>query len=280
MRLHNETNYDIHVLQDRITGNMLAIDRVCREHNLRYYLWAGTMLGAVRHKGFIPWDDDMDICMPRPDYEKLLSNWRQWLPQPYEVIAPETDNTYPYPFAKIEDASTTVLERPDFKFLEGVYIDVFPIDGVPSGKLMRTIHLKHYHFWRHILFFLGRDPYKHGRGPKSWFPRLLHAVFSLEGIQRKVKRLMTRYDYDSSDFVLDYDDGEKGVIRKSVLGTPKPYLFEDKTFMGVEKADEYLSNKYGDYMQLPPKEKQIQHHFYRLLLNKSYKTLTIADVVN
>ena len=123
MRLHNETNYDIRILQRKIIGNLEAIDQVCREHGLRYYLWAGTMLGAVRHKGFIPWDDDMDICMPRPDYEQLIAHWREWLPQPYEVIAPETDPTYPYPFAKIEDASTTVLERPDFKFLEGVYID-------------------------------------------------------------------------------------------------------------------------------------------------------------
>ena len=100
MRLHNETNYDIRILQNKRIGNMEAIDRVCREHNLRYYLWAGTMLGAVRHKGFIPWDDDMDICMPRPDYEKLIAHWREWLPQPYEVISTETDATYPYPFAK------------------------------------------------------------------------------------------------------------------------------------------------------------------------------------
>ncbi len=279
MRLHNETNYDIRILQRKIIGNLEAIDTVCREHGLRYYLWAGTMLGAVRHKGFIPWDDEMDICIPRPDYEQLISHWREWLPQPYEVIAPETDPTYPYPFAKIEDASTTVLERPDFKFLEGIYIDVFPIDGAPADEQKRKSHFKRYKFWRHLLFLRGRDPFKHGKGPRSWFPWLLHKLYSLEDLQNKVKSYMTKYPYDESDYVCDYDDGLRGVIEKRILSTPQVYPFEDKQFLGVEHYDEYLSNKYGDYMQLPPVEKQIQHHFFRLDLTRPYKQTTIEDIL-
>jgi len=279
MRLHNETNYDIRILQQKIIGNLEAVDKVCREHHLRYYLWAGTMLGAVRHKGFIPWDDDMDICMPRPDYEQLVAHWREWLPQPYELISTETDPTYPYPFGKIEDSSTTVLERPDFKFLEGVYIDVFPIDGAPADEQERKRHFKKYKFWRHLLFLRGRDPFKHGYGPRSWFPWLLHKTFSLENLQQRVRRLMMRYDYETSDFVVDYDDGLKGVIEKRLLGTPQVYPFEDKQFLGVEHYDEYLTNKYGNYMQLPPKEKQIQHHFFRLDLNQPYRETSVEAVL-
>lgn len=279
MRLHTVTNYDIRTLQQKIIGNLEAIDRVCREHHLRYYLWAGTMLGAIRHKGFIPWDDDMDIAMPRPDYDRLVAHWREWLPQPYEFISHETDASYPYPFGKIEDASTTVLERPDFKFLEGVYADVFPIDGVPSDEKERRRHFKKYKFWRHLLFLRGRNPFKHGRGPRSWFPWLLHQVFSLQDLQDHVKRLMTKYDYDQSDYVADYDDGLRGVVKKDILGVPCTYGFEGRQFMGVEHPDEYLSQKYGDYMQLPPKEKQVQHHFFRLNLHLPYRETSIEELL-
>ena len=119
MRLINTANYDIKTLQARLVPILECIDKVCREHHLRYYLWAGTMLGAVRHKGFIPWDDDMDICMPRPDYDLLLAHCQEWMPAPFEVVGPHNRADYPYPFAKVEDASTTVLERPDFNFPEG-----------------------------------------------------------------------------------------------------------------------------------------------------------------
>lgn len=79
--------YDIRPLQLRILKNLLAIDKVCKEHNLRYYIMAGTMLGAVRHKGFIPWDDDLDIGMPRADYDLLMTNAKEWLPEPYEAVS-------------------------------------------------------------------------------------------------------------------------------------------------------------------------------------------------
>src|SRR5574344_2269783 len=110
--------YDIRPLQLRMLEILLAFDKMCKGHNLRYGIMAGTLLGAVRHKGFIPWDDDMDICMPRPDYDLLLAHCHEWMPAPFEVVGPHNRSDYPYPFAKVEDSSTTVLERPDFNFPE------------------------------------------------------------------------------------------------------------------------------------------------------------------
>ena len=272
MRLEYESNYDIRQLQQKIIGNLEALDRVCREHGLRYYLWAGTLLGAVRHKGFIPWDDDIDVAMPRPDYEQLMAHSEEWLSHPYRVIAPETDSKYPYPFAKVEDVTTTVQERPDFHYLEGVYVDVFPIDGFPADEGEQRRHYGRWKLWRHLLFMRCRDPFKHGHGPRSWFPWLIHKVFSLSYLQRKVKRYMTRYDFEQSPYMVAYDDnGIDAIFPKHILGVAKEYDFEGRHFPGVEHADEYLTINFGsDYMQLPPEEKRVQHHFYRLDLERPY----------
>ena len=86
--------YDIRPLQLRILSILEAVDRTCREHKLRYYIWAGTMIGAVRHKGFIPWDDDLDIAMPRPDYDRLIAHQKEWLPEPFEMVCAENDTVY------------------------------------------------------------------------------------------------------------------------------------------------------------------------------------------
>ena len=97
----NMPAYDIRPLQLRILRILDAVDTTCREHGLRYYLWAGTMIGAIRHKGFIPWDDDLDIAMPRPDYERLIAHAEEWLPKPFEMVCGENDPLYPLPFGMV-----------------------------------------------------------------------------------------------------------------------------------------------------------------------------------
>ena len=258
--------------QKKVMLNILSeFAKFCDEHGLMYYLDAGTLIGAVRHKGFIPWDDDMDICMPRPDYDLLLAHCHEWMPAPFEVVGPHNRSDYPYPFAKVEDSSTTVLERPDFNFPEGIYVDIFPIDGIPSDKAVATKHLKKYKFWRHLLFFRGRDPFKHGKGPRSWWPLLIHKMYSLQQLQDKVQRLMTQYKFDDCEQVIDYDSVFRGIVAKKILGEPKEYEFEGKKFLGVSDAHQYLTEMYGDYMTPPPKEKQIQHNFYYINLELPYR---------
>ena len=262
-------NYDIRPLQLRMLQVIEAIDHCCRDHRLRYYIWAGTQLGAVRHKGFIPWDDDIDIAMPRPDYEQLIAHSREWLPEPYEFVCAENDPAYPLPFGKVQDASTTLIERTHLHYLGGIYIDVFPIDGVPAN--LKRLHFARYEYWKRVLYFIHRDPYKHGRGPSSWLPLLLRRIYTMQDVQLKIRRLLLSNGYEQSALVADYDDGLRGVTPKHVLGIPTPYDFEGKKLSGVEQYDTYLSRKYGDYMKIPDGDHQRQHNFHVLDLSLPYR---------
>ena len=263
--------YEIRPLQLKILETLLAIDEVCQKHNLRYYIIAGTLLGAMRHKGFIPWDDDIDIAMPRSDYDKLLAHCKEWLPAQYELICAENDTNYPHPFAKIQNADTTLIEREHMNYLGGIYIDVFPLDGVPENRIARRWHFIKYKFYVKALYFTYRNPYRHGHGPSSWLPLLCRKLFTVEGIQKKMRAIMTSHDYDKSKYVVDHDDGLKGVMERSVLGTPSPIKFENATVMGVEHPHDYLQQKYGEYMVVPPHTKQLQHNFFYLDLEMPYR---------
>ncbi len=267
------TNYDIRPLQLRLLDILMVIDRMCREHNLKYYLVDGSLIGAVREKGFIPWDDDMDICMPREDYEKLIIHSHEWLPSPYEFVCFENDPKYPLHFGKVQDASTTLIERPHLYYLGGVYVDVFPIDGAPEGRLAQRLYDIRYKYLKKALYFLFRDPYRHGHGPSCWLPLLVRKYYTLSELQMKIKRYMMLYDLRTSCLAaVNHNDGLGSMVDKEkVLGEPTPIEFEGKTVMGMRDNHAYLSQLFGDYMTPPPAEKRHQHNFFFMDLDLPYQ---------
>ena len=263
--------YDIRPLQMRMLKVLETFDKVCAEHHIRYGIFAGSLIGAVRHKGFIPWDDDMDVLVPRPDYELLIQHSREWLPEPYEFVCAENDPKYPLPFGKLQDASTTLIERRHLSYLGGIYVDVFPLDPVPSNWFARHLHYAKYEFWKQMLYYVHRDPYRHGHGPSSWVPLFVQKHFTMEEIQRKIRHLLLQYDYDSCQYTADYTDGLKGWMPKSVNGVYGPYLFEGVTVQGIKDYDHYLTQMYGDYMKIPDGDHQRQHNFDYLDLTMPYR---------
>ena len=250
-------------LQKYILDMLLAIDNVCREHGLDYYLIAGTMLGAVRHKGFVPWDDDADVAMPRKDYNEFVKHANEWLPERYELVSGLQDPMYPYQFARIQDKETTYILRRKFNFVGGLPVDVFPLDGMTADHSAMVKHYRRYAIAKKLLYYSTIDPLKHGHGLRWAFTKLMHKFISQDWAHRHMNDVQREFDYDRYTLVADHDNApNRGILPKEVYGKPTPIEFEGHQLMGVQDPDTYLRYCYGDYMKMP---KQLPPQNFRYL---------------
>ena len=228
------------------------------------------MLGAVRHKRFVPWDDYADVALPRKDYNILVKHANEWLPKRYELVSGMHDPMYPYQFARIQDRETTYILRRRFNFIGGLPVDVFPLDGMTDDQHRMHSHYRRYNIAKKLLYYSTVDPYKHGHGPRSVLVKLVHKLVSQDWAHRYMNNIQREFDYDSSKLVADHDNKpERGILPKEVYGKPTPVMFEGHELMGVQNPDAYLRYCYGDYMKMP---KQIPAQNFRYLdLNTPYK---------
>lgn len=247
----------------------------CSKNNLKYYAIGGTMLGAIRHNGFIPWDDDVDIGMPRKDYEKLIILLKNTEQKKYILETPKTKaNDYYYPFSKLYDTDTTLIENTKYKIKRGVYLDIFPLDGVGNNFEESKKFAKKIYMLNNVLMLKTAGI----RKKRSFYKNMGILLFrfipinSKKILQNLVKKCAEK-DYDKSLWIGNLTGAWqlKEVMPKEYIGTPKLYKFEDIYIFGVENADAYLTSLYGDWKQLPDKEKRITHHdFIECNLYKSY----------
>lgn len=236
---------------------LIDIAGFCEKNNIRYFLSVGTLLGAIRHHGFIPWDDDIDIMMPRPDYKRLLNEYNG----KYKILKPEAGRLY---YAKAYDTNTIRYETGvDYHKNKpiGVDIDIFPLDGIVNDPVIVEKMYKKECFLETLLR-LSNQPIFYRKNPLKAFNRIVPRIIGSKNIVRMIEKNAQTYDYDSSDFVVRMrwsPHGFTGALPKSIYETDYAE-FEGHRFRIPKGYDAWLTAFFGDYMTLPPEEERKPSH--------------------
>ena len=244
------------------------VDSFCRENGIEYFLVGGTGIGAVRHGGYIPWDDDIDIGMIRPYYDKFLATFNGTYKN-LRVYAPEIDWEYYAPYANVCDTRTLLLEGANGHRKDeiGVKIDIFPYDGVPSNeaefKVMRKNAFKILNSCYIKRYKLSKDANKTFRLVCSvLIKKIILLPQSYSSLQKKLKSLSQQIPYEKAEclekIVFPYEKNRP--CKKELFEIYCDMKFEGLTIRNLKGYDEYLRSVFGDYMQLPPEEQRVAHH--------------------
>lgn len=241
-----------------------VIDEFCKKYNIQYSLYAGTLLGAVRHKGFIPWDDDLDIFMSRENYNKFLKSWEKHPVEGYFLQNKEIEPDFTQSFSKIRKENTTFLQKGEenLTYHKGVFVDVFPVDRIPNGTLQRKIYQLNCMYYQ----LLTREfvPPTGNALVKAISSAILKCTPKEKRTvkRKKVLKKITRFnsDHNLSTIATEIMRTIKTPLPADLMDEYVEMEFEGRKFFSVKKWDEYLSLKFGDYMQLPPEEERTWRH--------------------
>lgn len=261
IQLNEKTLKNLHNVQIEILDEIV---RICNENNLEYFLVGGTLLGAVRHQGFIPWDDDLDIAMNRKDYEKFLSLCKNELNDKYRLDCDKTNDKYWLTFAKIRKKNTLFLENS----LDGIdtgkeiFVDIFPLDDIKKPfSVLNRVRLIFVKIVIDALF------YKRGitkdinvcRRPKM---TKFFSKFSFKFLHKFQHKIVTLSNPKKSNYLVSFSGCyayKKEVFLKNDFYPTKTLKFEEKSYKVPNNYKKYLKNIYGDYMKLPPKNERVNH---------------------
>lgn len=268
--LNDTQRYILSVLQE--------VTRVLDELQIPYFMQGGTMLGAIRHNGFIPWDDDVDLGIRRADYDRLLREVSARLPENLQLRTYDDETDHHYYFARIVDTRYQIRRMGSIEErLENIWVDLFPLDGMPNGWIRRQWHKMRLLITRlkyHLSCFEKVNIKRPGR------PLVERMIIKIAMITRvgkwwntrkqldKMDRLLKKYPPETSDYLVNFT-GQTSfkfneLFKKEIYGAGREYPFEDMCLVGPVEYDAYLKSLYGDYMT-PPKESDRNAHAAELV---------------
>lgn len=248
--------------------------KICKENNITYYISGGTFLGAVRHKGFIPWDDDIDVAMPRSDYEKFRKIANEKLPKKYKYRNFKTDEEIKTCFSRVEDkkikVKDTSAQKVDFR---NAWIDIFPLDGMPKNKIKFFIRKYRLLYLRMMLQYSQYSTIVNQDLPdRPLHERILINIGKIINFEKfldtrkymyKIDKTLQKVSEKDSIYYMNFLGIYKFksvMVKDDIYKEGALYEFEGEYFNAPKEYDKYLTQIYGDYMKVPKKENRNKHH--------------------
>jgi lipopolysaccharide cholinephosphotransferase len=264
-------------LQAKLVEELGWLTDFCDQNNVSYFVIGGTLLGAARHKGFIPWDNDIDVGFPRPDYERVIQLLKEQKSK-YVIETCYSDAPdYLYKFSKLYDTTTTVIEDTRRPCKRGTFIDIIPLDGIGNSRFTTRFHFLPIYILNTLLTAnaISERPDR----PKwlNWLSAKVagipKALFNEKKLLKKLDRMCKKRSFSDCKYVgvLNGGYGLRDIVERRIFEEKDVYDFEYLKVKSVRDYDSYLTHLYGDWRKIPPPEKRKSDHEYSFVdLNKSY----------
>ena len=277
-------NDELNKLHIYLLDILKEFQRICDKNNLVYFAIAGTLLGSIRHNGFIPWDDDLDVGMPIKDFIKLRSVVENDIKKPYVFIDTLNKRRNMHYFYKLENENTAFIEDENVEFKKGIWIDILPFSGAPNNKVLLYFFLKKLFFYKKLDLYRNMK-FNKCKNIKQKIQKVIFSLFTFNKDSNyyvsKFENLMNRYDFRSSDKIFyawrlsfSYKKTVKySIFDSNIFSSFISHKYENIDIMIPVGYDLYLKKCYGEYMKLPAVSKRKCHKPFLLSFDKSYKEL-------
>lgn len=256
-----------------LTINLLKVFiKICEENNLRYYFTGGALIGVLRHKGFIPWDDDIDVGMPRKDYERFIEILKTRMPEGYGICNRNTDSNWHFAMSQFIDMESEIeIHLTEQPRKAHIWVDVFPLDGLPSGKIARWLRVKNILIHRYLVQIAHISTQVDIQRERPVYEKLILGackvvpigkVLNTERILDHMESILCKCDFYKSEYVGNMLGRyrEREVVPQKYFGMPQKGKFESIEVNIPEDSHKLQTALYGEYMKLPPENERVAHN--------------------